>query len=258
MFAPAVTDVDLKDCFFYHTMDLPGIGLVKGAWDLRGKFQEYTDHFDFSGKRVLDVGAGSGFLSFSAEKAGAREVVSFDMDDSSRQDFLPFANKLAFRDRDAFSAEHNKWIAQWRNAYWLSHRLLAAKSKVFYGDIYSIPMEIGQFDVSIVGSVLEHLSDPIKAIASVSRVTSDTMIIVTCMLDTDAKIAEFLGDSSKPENDFVFWSYSRAVYHHVLSMLNFRICSIKKHYFKAEWDGGRGHERYVISAKRQQPGAVIP
>lgn len=152
---------------------------------------------------------------------------------------------------------YNKWLAQWRNAYWLSHRLLAAKSKVFYGDIYSIPTQIGQFDVSIIGSVLEHLSDPIKAIASVSRVTSDTMIIVTCMLDSDVKIAEFLGDSAKPENDFVFWSYSRAVYQHVLSMLNFRIYSIKKYYFKAEWDGGRGHERYVISAKRQQPSRAI-
>jgi hypothetical protein len=26
---------DLKDCYFYHTMDLPGIGKIEGNWDLR-------------------------------------------------------------------------------------------------------------------------------------------------------------------------------------------------------------------------------
>ena len=80
---------DLADCFFYHTMELPGHGVIDGHWDLRGKFGEYTNFHDFSGERVLDIGAGSGFLSFAAEEAGAREVVSFDMDHSLRQDFLP-------------------------------------------------------------------------------------------------------------------------------------------------------------------------
>ena len=26
----------LEDCLFYHTMDLPGFGVVRGQWDLRG------------------------------------------------------------------------------------------------------------------------------------------------------------------------------------------------------------------------------
>ncbi len=25
---------DIKDCYFYHTMDLPGLGRIEGDWDL--------------------------------------------------------------------------------------------------------------------------------------------------------------------------------------------------------------------------------
>src|SRR4051812_37484330 len=69
------------DCWFYHVMDLPGAGKVGGQWDLRGQVDEYLGGFDFRGKRVLDVGAASGFLTFEMEKRGA-DVVSFDMKDN--------------------------------------------------------------------------------------------------------------------------------------------------------------------------------
>jgi len=29
----------IEDCRFYHAMDLPQLGFVQGAWDLRGAFQ---------------------------------------------------------------------------------------------------------------------------------------------------------------------------------------------------------------------------
>ena len=54
----------LDECYFYHTMDVPGHGTIKGEWDLRGRVDDYLGNFDFSGKRVLDVGAASGILSF--------------------------------------------------------------------------------------------------------------------------------------------------------------------------------------------------
>jgi SAM-dependent methyltransferase len=250
MFAEPIENIDPSDCFFYHAMDLPGLGVVQGEWDLRGKFAEYTGHVDFTGKRVLDIGAASGFLSFSAEAAGAREVVSFDLDSSYRQDFLPFHNKLAFMDRDAFAKQHDLWIAKWRNAYWLSHRLLGSHAKCFYGDVYALPAELGQFDVSIVGSILEHLADPIKALASISRRTAGTIVIINGMLDTDDKIAEFLGDCNRPETDYVFWNYSRGIYQHVLSMLNFRVDSIAREQFSSPYNQGMS-ERFIIVASRK-------
>ena len=63
---------DVEDCYFYHTLDLPGIGTVEGQWDLRGRFDDYIGGVDLQDKTVLDVGAGNGFLTFEAEKRGAR------------------------------------------------------------------------------------------------------------------------------------------------------------------------------------------
>jgi hypothetical protein len=71
---------DVAECAFYHYMDLPGIGQVGDHWDLRPTIDEYLGRFDFRGKRALDVGAASGYLTFEMEKRGA-SVVSFDLSD---------------------------------------------------------------------------------------------------------------------------------------------------------------------------------
>src|SRR5258708_12202619 len=78
-----------SDCFFYHTMDLPSFGEVRGQWDLRGRFNEYIGDVDLTGKSVIDVGAATGFLSFAAEKSGAARVLSFDIANPCQQLFLP-------------------------------------------------------------------------------------------------------------------------------------------------------------------------
>ncbi len=46
----------LEDCYFYHTMELPGLGVRRGHWDLRGKFYDYVGGVDVAGRSVLDVG----------------------------------------------------------------------------------------------------------------------------------------------------------------------------------------------------------
>jgi hypothetical protein len=172
------------------------------------------------------------------------------MDTSRRQDFLPFQNTLATKDRDTFEQQYSVQVTRWKNAYWLSHRVLGSKARVYYGDVYALPTILGQFDVSIVGSILEHLADPIKALHSISRLTSRSLVITTPMLDTDDKTAYFMGDCELPQDDFVFWTYSRGVYYHVLSMLGFRIDRITEQCFKADWDNGNLHQRHIITATR--------
>src|SRR5690242_1099326 len=82
---------ELRDCDFYHTVDVPGHGCVRGPWDLRQGIDRYLNYAHFSGKRVLDVGSASGFLSFHMEKQGA-EVVSYDLSAvDGRWDVVPFA-----------------------------------------------------------------------------------------------------------------------------------------------------------------------
>src|SRR5260221_4239414 len=237
------------DCFFYHTMDLPGLGELKGHWDLRGRFNEYIGGVSLAGKSVIDIGAATGFLSFEAEKMGAARVLSFDIGDPRQQAFLPFKDKLYSRDPARWTEEYGAEIEQWRNAYWLCHRLLDSKAEAYYGAIYELPRALGQFDVAIVGSVLEHLSDQISALASIARLTKETMVIVSPMLETAERVARFGALADHPENDFTWWIYSEGVYREVLKMLGFSITGLTKadYYYH---HGERIETRHTIVAAR--------
>lgn len=46
----------VNDCNFYHTTDIPGVGVVERQWDLRNGIYEYLGRYDFSSKRVLEIG----------------------------------------------------------------------------------------------------------------------------------------------------------------------------------------------------------
>lgn len=239
----------LEDCFFYHAMELPGFGLVPGHWDLRGKFEAYVGRVPIAGKSVLDVGTATGFLSFEAEKQGASRVLSFDQKDGAQQAFLPFKDKPCFRDPERWAAQYGAEIEQWKNAYWLCHRLLQSKAEVYYGDVYQLPKTIGRFQVAMVGSVLEHLSDPISALASIARLVTETIVVVTPLLQSEEPIARFEGRADNPDADFTWWTYSPAVYREVFAMLGFSIREIsqEKYYYMYE---DRFEERSTIVAVR--------
>ena len=73
----SVSSVD--QCNFYHSTDILGVGLVEGQWDLRAGCGDYLGGYDFTGKRVLEIGPATGFLTFQVEKT-AREVVAVVID----------------------------------------------------------------------------------------------------------------------------------------------------------------------------------
>ena len=54
-------DIHLKDCYFYHSMELPTYGFVEGEWDLRSNLRQYLGGVNFNkSTTVLDVGCASG------------------------------------------------------------------------------------------------------------------------------------------------------------------------------------------------------
>jgi SAM-dependent methyltransferase len=240
----------LEDCYFYHTMDVPGFGLVRGHWDLRGRFEDYVGGVSVAGKSVLDVGAATGFLSFEAERLGASRVVSFDMSDVRQQAFVPFKGKLYYEDYESWVYYHTLTVEKWKNAYWLCHRLLGSKAEVYYGDIYALPAELGQFDVAIVGAVLEHLSDQVTALGSIARLTRETLVLVTPLIHTDERIARFEPRAERPEQDFTWWTYSVGLYREVLALLGFRVERIVYSNYYHEYEG-RFEQRPTVVAVRQ-------
>lgn len=86
IFANPISVQSPSECMFYHTVDLPGFGTVKGFWDLRGKEAEYLGYVNFQGKKVLEIGPASGGLTFFMEKSGA-EVVSLEASADYRMEY---------------------------------------------------------------------------------------------------------------------------------------------------------------------------
>jgi SAM-dependent methyltransferase len=169
----------LDDCRFYHVMDLPGLGVQPGSWDLRGRYDEYFGGHNFSGQRVLDLGTASGALAFEIERRGAREVIGFDLDDRLVYDCrLPIV--------DTALAQFRQTIVEIKNGFWLAHRLLRSNVKVVYGHLGGLP-DMGRFDAIMMGNVLQHLQDPIGAVLQAIRLT-DHLII------TEADWLENTGD----------------------------------------------------------------
>ena len=239
-----------EGCFFYHTMELPGFGVVHGQWDLRGKFEEYLSGVGVEGRTVLDVGTATGFLSFEAERRGAARVVSHDMSDVRQQTLLPFKDKLYYRDRERWAQLYGAEMERWKDAYWLCHRLLGSRAEVFYGSVYELPPALGRFDVALVGSVLEHLSDPVTALASVARVTGETVVVVTPLLQTEERVARFEPRADNPDYDYTWWTYSVGVYREVFRMLGFRVERVTsgRYYYD---HAGRWEERFTVVAVRE-------
>ena len=226
MYAHPRTVKDVNECLFYHSLEIHGLGPINGLWNLIGRLDDYIGGVDVKGRRVLDVGCASGFLSFEMEKRGA-EVVSFDAESARDMDRLPFAKSLYSTNRKRWEDEFNETIDSIKRSYWFAHERIGSNAKVFYGDIYNLPEELGSFDVAVIGQILVHLSDPISAIGSVGRICSDTLVITERMLDTEQPIMKLCADPDKGP-DWAWWHLSVGLYRSVLKMMGFGIVKLSE------------------------------
>lgn len=184
-----------EHCVFYHTMDLPGVGVKQGAWDLRDDVDNYIGKVNVSGKTVLDVGTGNGFLSFEMEKRGAN-MISFDFDPAlgrRSHDVVPFhdfetrfgASKDAFWDQLSFGLDAMK------NGYWLAHRLYGSKARVYYGNVYDTQVDMGPVDMVFMGNINLHLASPVQAMANFAKYARETFVVTEhCAENVDYRSEE--------------------------------------------------------------------
>jgi 2-polyprenyl-3-methyl-5-hydroxy-6-metoxy-1,4-benzoquinol methylase len=119
--------------------------------DLHGDFPlTYVLEFAGSGKKILELGAGSGMQTQFLAKDGRNEVVAAEINPVS-------VKKLERYARRVYSLDLND--ANWTSA-------LAAEEK---------------FDVVIAADVLEHLYDPWSALAEMKKVLTDDGVIIICL-----------------------------------------------------------------------------
>ncbi len=237
---------DIRQCYFYHTMDLPGMGTINGNWDLRSGLHEYLGKVNFRDKRVLDVGCASGILSFYVEQQGA-EVISYDLSRDYGWDLVPFAK---WGDYEQFIGKHKNTIDRLNNAYWLAHRLYNSKARVVYGPVYSIPQEIGFVDVVIYGCILLHLRDPFLALQNGLRLTKETVIVSNPLpeeVPTKEAHLRFLPNPKSLEPKDTWWDLRPELIERMVAVLGFEDTTITYHTQKCE---GKDYQLYTVVGRR--------
>jgi hypothetical protein len=247
-YSPARDVTSLDECYFYHTMDVPGHGTVNGEWDLRGAIGPYLGNFDFAGKRVVDIGAASGILSFFMEQQGA-DVVSFDLSDQFDWDIVPFKSN----DNDASRRDRRSHLRRVNNSYWFCHKAFGSRARMVNGVVYGIPETIGAVDVAVFGCILLHLRDPFLALENGARLAQEAMIVADIspygrMGSRFLKRPRFMPKADRP--DWVTDGWFRLPpllvieYLKILGFPNISLSWGKNHYL------GRGVPIYTIVARR--------
>ena len=218
-FAKPMRVDDPAQCQFYHRMSIPDIGEVGGQWDLRQCIKQYLGNYDFSGKRALDVGTASGFLTFEMEKQGA-QVVSFDMEDGGKWDVVP--QSIVRKDPEGHMRTIREGHRMLQNAYWFTHARLGSKARAYYGDLYNLPKALGRFDVAVMGMIISHVRDPFHAIYNVAQLCDKHLIITNQIYKGKEAVACFVPN---PENQVerVWWVFTEKCIKQMLAVMGFKV-----------------------------------
>jgi len=236
----------ISDCYFYHTTEIPGHGVVKGDWDLREKMPEYLGNVGLKGKRVLDVGTANGFLTFYMEGQGA-DVVSYDLSPEHKFDVAP--SRYGYR---RHAEEYRGYIRSVNNGYWFVHEARKSRAKMAYGTVYDIPREIGPVDVAVFGSILLHLRDPFLALQNALRLTTEQVVVVEPAWRSIHEGAHmvFVPEYWKDYNQGTWWHFTPAIIQRFLASLGFEKSTVT---FHTQLHHGNVWNMFTVVAERTQP-----
>jgi hypothetical protein len=241
------TVTDLSECYFYHTIDLPNYGLLKGEWDLRSGVDDYLGRLAFQNKRVLEIGTASGFLCFEMERRGA-EMVAYDLSENDAWDVVPYGGKISIYN----AHERKERIRQINNAWWLTHRLHNSQARMVYGRVYDLPVEIGEVDIITFGSILLHLRDPFLALQRAAVLARESIVVTEALpvshrtrvlaplrwlARLDVRLAtylvpeiNFLPDPATSEPRDTWWNLAPNLIERFLKILGFQNTCISSHH----------------------------
>ena len=115
-----------------------------------------------------------------------------------------------------------------KKSYRVAHGLLGSKAQTCYGDIFQLRTLFARsFDVTLAGAILEHLNDPVSALANMAMVTRERLIVAfTPIIESEEIILRGAHPMTDPAADFTWWIGSRGLYRKVLENMGFQIESI--------------------------------
>jgi len=139
---------------WYHSIELPDGQVIQGMIGidaLKGRLAGFPIPADLTGKRVLDVGAWTGWCSFEMERRGA-QVVAVDCVE----------------------------FEEFREA----HRMIGSQVDYRILDVDELtPESVGLFDYVLFFGVLYHLRNPLLGLEKICAITKDTAFVESFVVD---------------------------------------------------------------------------
>jgi tRNA (mo5U34)-methyltransferase len=264
---------NLKNYYWYHTIDL-GNGLVTpGVYDYRSNLEAFRFPENLKGKTVLDVGAATGFFSFELEKRGAR-VVSTELPSMLQVDKFPGeTSEQTMKKLQAMMPAHSTYsheqclelfareqLNEFYHWFLLApfdfcHEILKSQVRRCFSTIYDLsPEVIGEesFDLVYIGDVLLHTVYPLKALAAAASLCRGTLVLSQALpqLEIEAPLMLYVGGSQPGSDDISWWWPNWACFRDVLQKLGFSRVELLGHHEGIVRPGGGSYSRAVIQAIR--------
>ena len=223
---------------WYHCVDL-GDGLVTpGIFDLRPVLAEYQIPHDLGGHRVLEIGPANGFFTAELLRRNA-DLTVLELPSMACLDRLPGRElEDVVKAAQHFFRPHTPQLPErldiplldWLlldGPFGFCRRRLGLDIERRRGTIYQagVPaLRLGRFDLILLGDVLLHCMDPIRALSSVASVCDGTLIIAQPMpLDpADTPRADWAGGDDPAIDNFTWWLPNLAWFQQMLHKLGFR------------------------------------
>jgi tRNA (mo5U34)-methyltransferase len=219
----------LDELLWYHTIEVVPGAVSKGWWDLRHALPLLPIP-DVEGKRCLDVGTWDGFYAWELARRGAAEVVATDLPDLQDIDWPPEVR--AHPEQNPTLREST----QPRPAgFDLVHELLDGPVTWQGCSIYDLsPDTVGTFDLVVVGSLLIHLRDPVRALDAVRSVIApgghlllaDYVHPVVNLLSRKRALFELRGEGT----DFQWWLATDRGLQQALKVGGFEVDQVSRYF----------------------------
>lgn len=190
---------------WYHVLDLaPGVA-TPGMADLR-PFLDRALPPSLAGKRCLDVGTFDGFYAFAMEDRGAQEVIGIDVADPAELEHPPLTRERNLRDARDSGIQPGAGFA-------VAAAARGSAARWVHCNVYDLTADAigGPVDFVVVGTILQHLRDPVAAMEQVRDVLApggrgvmvESMSVPLSLLRPRQPVASFRAAS--PTNLFSWW-----------------------------------------------------
>ena len=235
----------MNELEWYHTVELAQGVFTPGRYDHRAYLRHYPLREDLAGQRALDVGAASGFFSFELERRGA-QVTALDLPSWMDHDFGPLY------EADRPLAEAERYL---REPLAFAKEARGSSVETLYASVYDLDPEVhGTFDLVFCGSMLLHVTDPMRALWRIRDVTGGEAIIATGISRDRRKkpLAEFHG----AHDGTIWWLPNRTCLDRMLEAAGFADWEWVSTFRLDPVDGTKGIEHGVVRAwnDRGNPG----